>query len=108
MGRRKVFIPLVTVCSCGNFDDDANLQCEGKPYESRVVLSSEIHSLGYEIECETRALSAKSVIHPTMGRGHSNLCEAAFNILPRFRAKSLAVHHLLVHHPLLLGTHHEL
>jgi len=29
-----------------------------------------------------------------MGRGHSNLCEAAFNYLPRFCAKSLAQHRL--------------
>ena len=29
-----------------------------------------------------------------MGRGHSNLCEAAFNVLPRYRAKSLAIHRL--------------
>ena len=83
-----------TVCSCGNCDDDDNLQCEGKPYESRFILSCELHSLGYEIECETRASKAESVIHTEMGRGHSNLCEAAFNVLPRFRAKSLAIHRL--------------
>ena len=29
-----------------------------------------------------------------MGRGHSNHCEAAFNILPRFRAKSFPLHRL--------------
>ena len=82
-----------TVYSCGNCDDD-NLQCEGKPYDSRFVLSCGLHSLGYEIECETRASSAEKVIHAIKGRGHSNLCEAAFTVLPRYRAKSLAIHHL--------------
>ena len=81
-----------TVCSCGNCDDEDNLLCEGKPYESRFTLSCELHSLGYEVECEKRASNAGSVIHPIMGRGHSNLCEAAFNVLPRFRSKSLAIH----------------
>ena len=50
--------------------------------------------IGYEIECERRATDAQSVIHPGMGRRHSNLCEAAFSILPQFRAKNLALHRL--------------
>ena len=92
-GGKCSFHPSI-VCSCGNCDDDDNLQCEGKPYESKFVLSCELHSLGYEIECEVRASNAEKVIHPIMGRGHSNLCEAAFNVLPRYRAKSLAIHRL--------------
>ena len=92
-GGKCSFHPSI-VCSCGNCDDDDNLQCEGEPYESKFVLSCELHSLGYEIECEVRASSAEKVIHPIMGRGHSNLCEAAFNVLPRYRAKSLAIHRL--------------
>ena len=92
-GGQCSFHPSV-VCSCGGCDDGDDLQCVGKPYESKFVLSCELHSLGYEIECERRALNAESVIHTVMGRGHSNLCEAAFNILPRFRAKSLALHRL--------------
>ena len=90
----KCSFHLSTVCSCGNCDDEDNLLCEGKPYESRFTLSCELHSLGYEVECEKRASNAGSVIHPIMGRGHSNLCEAAFNVLPRFRSKSLAIHRL--------------
>ena len=92
-GGQCSFHPSV-VCSCGGCDDGDDLQCVGKPYESKFVLSCELHSLGYEIECEQRALNAESVIHTVMGRGHSNLCEAAFNILPRFHAKSLALHRL--------------
>ena len=59
----------------------------GKPYESK-------HALGHEVDCEQRALNAKSAIHPIMGKGHSNLCEAAFSILPRFCAKNHALHRL--------------
>ena len=43
--------------------------------------------MAYRLECEHRAADAKSVIHPTMGRGHSNFCEAHFTVLPDFRAK---------------------
>lgn len=85
------------MCSCGGCDDAENLRCVGKPYESKFVLSCELHALGYEIECERRASDADSVIHLEMGRGHSNLCEAAFSILPRFRAKNLALHRLSLH-----------
>ena len=35
----------------------------------------------------TRAKDAAEVIHPTMLRGHSNVCEAKFTELPHFRAK---------------------
>ena len=92
-GGQRSFHPSV-ICSCGQCDDVDNLCCVGKPYESKYVLSCELHSLGYEIECERRASMAESVIHSVMGRGHSNLCEAAFNVLPRFRAKNLALHRL--------------
>ena len=33
-------------------------------------------------------MDAASVIHKEMGRGHSNQCEAHFNVLPHFRAKN--------------------
>ena len=38
-------------------------------------------------ECEKRAEDSEAVIHPELGRGHSNLCEAHFTVLPQFRAK---------------------
>ena len=50
------------VCSCGNCKDDDNLQCTGKAYESKNILSSELHALEYEIECENRASSSRCFI----------------------------------------------
>ena len=50
--------------------------------------------MAYKLECEARASKASSVIHDQLGKGHSNLCEAAFSVLPRFRAKNLALHRL--------------
>ena len=47
-----------------------------------------------ELECEARACKASSVIHNQLGKGHLNLCEAAFSVLPRFSAKILALHQL--------------
>ena len=77
-GGQCSFHPSV-VSSCGGCDDEDELQCVVKPYESKLVLSCELHSLGFK--CERRALNVESVIHTVKGRGHSNLCEAAFNIL---------------------------
>ena len=75
------------VCSCGKCDEDEEIKCDGKPYKTKNILSCEHHQLAYQLECERRAEDANSVIHPTMGRGHSNLCEAHFSVLPDFRAK---------------------
>ena len=53
----------------------------------KASMSSHVScTLGYKIECERRASSTESAIHTVMGRGHSNLCKAAFNVLPRFCA----------------------
>ena len=70
------------------------MKCEGKPYESKNVLACSLHSFAYEIECETRARNADKVIHSELGKGHSNLCESAFSILPKYRAKNLVLHRL--------------
>ena len=51
------------------------------------MLKCEFHQLAYETECELRANDAESVIHPELGRGHLNLCEAHFTVLPHFAAK---------------------
>ena len=77
------------VCSCDSCDEDEELKCEGKPYSTKSmnVLKCNFHWLAYRIECEARASDAKAVIHPEMGRGHSNQCEAHFTVLPAFRAK---------------------
>ena len=75
------------VCSCKECDEDAELQCQGKPYKTKAILGCDYHWMAYRFECERRAEDAQKVIHPTMGRGHSNLCEAHFSVLPDFRAK---------------------
>ena len=85
------------LCSCGKCGEDASeedLACTGKDYTSKFVLSCPLHALAYEIECDTRAQRAASVIHPDLGRGHSNLCEAAFSVLPTFRSKDQPLHRL--------------
>lgn len=81
-------------CSCGQCEDDDELSCTGLEYQSKFTLSCPLHALAYEIECKTRASTARAVIHTEMGRGHSNLCEAAFNVLPHYRAKSVTLHRL--------------
>lgn len=75
------------VCSCTKCDEDEEIQCEGQPYKTKAKLTCDFHQMAYRLECERRAEDADNVIHPTMGRGHSNLCEAHFSVLPDFRAK---------------------
>ena len=60
------------VCSCKKCKEDEELQCQGKPYKMKNSLTCDYHWLQYRIECERRAEDADSVIHPPMGRGHSN------------------------------------
>jgi len=76
-----------TVCSCGNCSNDEELSCEGKAYATKAVLKCEFYHLAYRTEYELRASDAQSVIHPELGRGQSNLCEAHFSVLPHYRAK---------------------
>eukprot|EP00118_Oscarella_pearsei_P023973 m.294635 g.294635 ORF g.294635 m.294635 type:complete len:616 (+) comp40752_c0_seq9:960-2807(+) len=59
----------------------------GQPYRTKFPLTCPLHALAYEIECAHRAGMAEKIIHPEFGKGHSNLCEATFNVLPKFRAK---------------------
>ena len=75
------------LCSCNNCGEDEELKCDGKPYKTKTPLTCDYHWLAYRIECEGRAEDGANVIHPTMGRGHSNLCEAHFSVLPDFRSK---------------------
>ena len=81
------------VCSCGKCGDE-ELKCKGKPYESKNIVTCPLHALAYEIDCETRARNAAQVIHSELGKGHSHLCESAFSVLPKFRAKNLALHRI--------------
>ena len=48
----------------------------------------------YEIECCMRSDLAKEIVDPELGRGHSNLCEATFSVLPKFWAKDTNLHRL--------------
>ena len=47
-----------------------------KPYTAKTKLLCPLHCILYEIECEHRASQASSLIHPVMGRRHSNLVES--------------------------------
>ena len=67
----------------------------GKPYQVRgKVLTCDLHSLLYEIECSRIAEKANEVIDPVMGKGHSNLPESEFHVLTKFRPKDKNLHQL--------------
>ncbi|XP_015772535.1 PREDICTED: uncharacterized protein LOC107350811 [Acropora digitifera] len=68
------------------------MKCQGQPYRSAHPLTCEFHALAYEIECAERAKKADEVIHPDMAKGHSNLPEATFSVLTKFRAKDTNLH----------------
>ena len=92
-GGQCHFHPLL-VCSCGECLDGEELKCNGKAYMSRNFLHCDLHSLGYEIECHHRAEHAEEIIDPELGRGHSNLCEATFSVVTKFRPKDTDLHQL--------------
>ena len=48
-------------------------------------------SLAYEWECIKYASESRSLIHPGIGRGHSNQVEASHNVFIRFRSKILNI-----------------
>jgi len=90
------FHPIVK-CNCKSCDVDENgfcpeMKCSGESYHSAHALKCDFHALLYEIECTERANSAEDVIYPDMGKGHSNLPEATFNVLTKFRAKDTNLH----------------
>ena len=73
-------------CSCGSCEED-DVQCKGEDYHSKNPLTCPFHALAYEVECHNRASQASQIIHPELGRGHSNYPEASHNVLIRFRSK---------------------
>ena len=76
------FHPL-SVCSCRRCpEEEEDHQCDGQPYVTRNTLKCHFHQLTYQLECNLRAEDAQAVIHPELGRGHSNLCEAHSSVLP--------------------------
>jgi len=91
-----LFHPLCK-CVCGECVVDEHgfcpdIKCSGEQYHSAHVLKCDLHGLAYEIECAERATKAKDVIHSGLGKGHSNLPEATFNVLTKFRAKDTNLH----------------
>ena len=70
-GGRCDFHPL-RVCTCKKCGDKEQIECEGKPYKTRMKLDCEFHALLYEIECTERAAQASKLVHPILKRGHSN------------------------------------
>ena len=70
------------------------MTCDGKLYATKSPLTCPLHALAYEIECDERASHAHDLVHPVLGRGHSNLPEASHNVLVRFRSKNLHLHRL--------------
>ena len=51
---------------CGKCEKD-DMKCPGKKYQSTSVLTSPLHALAYEIECNHRADSASEIIDPELG-----------------------------------------
>lgn len=81
-------------CICKNCAAGEELSCEGEAYKTVGKLSCPLHALAYEIETSSRADDAHNVIHPEMGRGHSNLVESSHNVLVRYRSKNVALNRL--------------
>ena len=78
-------------CSCGSCEED-EVKCDGREYTTKNPLTCPLHALAYEIECNNRAAQSCNIIHPELGKGHSNLCEASHNVLIKFRSKNLHLH----------------
>lgn len=80
------------ICSCGHCEEDGELKCEGKQYSTKHKLPCSYHHLAYRIEWEWRAEDARAVIHPEMGKGHSNLMKLIslffLSFMPRTRASA--------------------
>ena len=77
------FYPQI-VCSCGECDKKYEPACEGKAYKTTNKITCPYHVLAYEIECHNRAEQAEDLIHPELGRGHTNQLESANSALIRF------------------------
>ena len=92
-GGRCDFHPLL-FCTCRKCDDKEQIECEGKPYKTRMKLDCEFHALLYEIECTERAAQASKLVHPILKRGHSNAVEASHNVLIRFRSMDIFLERL--------------
>ena len=81
-GTKMVLVTLIQweLALARNVKED-EIKCTGEPYKTKLPLKCAFHWLAYKIECKKRAQEADSVIHPQVGRGHSNLCEASIKVL---------------------------
>lgn len=78
------------VCSCGNCKGGLNLSCGGKLYHSKYVLHCPFHAKAFEMECLDCARQSKNLIHPRLGKVHTNHLESSHSILIKFRSKDIA------------------
>ena len=69
-GGHCEFYPLKH-CSCAKCSGD-EIKCTGKPYKVKNRLYYPFHSLAYQIEGEKRASQSDVLVHPILGRGHTN------------------------------------
>lgn len=79
------------VCSCGACEKGGDVMCEGKPYQTKNTLTCEFHTLCYTIVLDDIAKDSNQIIHRTMLRGNSNLCESDFSVVAKFRGKDKAL-----------------
>jgi len=77
----------VLVCNCELNCDHKDLKCEGQPYQSKFSISCRYHQNLFELECKKRAEMSCEVIHPELGRGHSNKPESIFSVVSKIRKK---------------------
>jgi len=92
-GGQCDFHPLV-VCCCEKRCESGNLSCKGKAYTVKFPLTCPFHSKCFELECIERGEQAFEIIHPELGKGHSNIPESIFSILVHFRDKNTSLRRL--------------
>ena len=78
-------------CGCGSCAIGSAACPNALPYTSANTLSCPMHLMAYRIVMRDCAKRAEEVIHPVMGRGHSNTSESKFSVLPKYRAKNKAL-----------------
>ena len=65
-----------------------------KPYKLRNTLTCPLYQVAYRIQCNSRAAQADRIMHPDLGKGHSNWPKAGHYIFTIYCKKDMARHHL--------------
>ena len=73
---------LLQSCSFHNAKRD-----DGSDYHTTHPLKCPFHARAYKVECLIRAGKARRVVHPELGRGNSNMTEAAHHVALTLRQK---------------------